>query len=245
MLHGWFVLVAAGLFFAVGGLVFSCVSPVLYVLLPRRVGHRLGRWLIHWLFRLFLRFVWLLGGIEWELGELEALNRCGPVVIAPNHISLLDAIFVIAKVPQVVCIMKAKIWDNPVLGGGARLAGYIRNDSPGSMVKQAEAQLAAGRHLLVFPEGTRMERLPVNTLKGGFALVAKRAEVPVQTVFLEGSSEFLGKGWNWWRRPVFPLRYRMRLGGKFCCGAGEETKGFVKRIEEHFFEEFSGGVGGE
>ena len=89
-----------------------------------------------------------------------------------------------------------------------------------------------------------MERVPVNPLKGGFALVAKRAGVPVQTVCLEGNSEFLGKGWKWTRRPIFPLRYRMRLGGKFECGEEEETKAFGARIERHFMEEFSRGVEG-
>ena len=98
--------------------------------------------------------------------------------------------------------MKAKIWDNPVLGGGARLAGYIRNDSPRGMVRQAASELRAGHSLLVFPEGTRTRSRPVNRFKGGFALIAKRAGAPVQTVFIETDSPFLGKGWPAFKRPA-------------------------------------------
>ena len=111
--------------------------------------------------------------------------------------------------------MKAKIWDNPVLGGGARLAGYIRNDSPRGMVRQAASELRAGHCLLVFPEGTRTRSRPVNRFKGGFALIAKRAGAPVQTVFIETDSPFLGKGWPAFKRPRFPVVYRVRLGERF------------------------------
>ena len=54
-----------------------------------------------------------------------------------------------------VCITKASIWDNWFLGGGARLAGYIRNDAPVNLIRRSVAELRAGHQLLVFPEGTR------------------------------------------------------------------------------------------
>jgi 1-acyl-sn-glycerol-3-phosphate acyltransferase len=100
--------------------------------------------------------------------------------------------------------MKAPIWDNPVLGGAARLMGYIRNDAPINMVRQAADDLAAGVPLLVFPEGTRTRRKPVNAFKGGFALIAKRAGAPIQTVFIETDNPFLSKGWPLFKKPTFP-----------------------------------------
>jgi 1-acyl-sn-glycerol-3-phosphate acyltransferase len=104
---------------------------------------------------------------------LDILRGEPSIVIAPNHPSLLDAVLVISRLPKVVCIMKAKIWDNPLLGAGARLSGYIRNDSPVSMIKLAAKELEAGHQLLVFPEGTRTVNKPINPFKGGFAVIAK------------------------------------------------------------------------
>ncbi len=118
--------------------------------------------------------------------------------------------------------MKAQIWDNLVLGGGARLAGYIRNDSAHGMVRCSARELRGGRPLLVFPEGTRTRRRPVNDFKGGFALIAKMARAPIQTVFIETDSPFLGKGWPLLKKPRFPLVYRARLGKRFTVEGRRE-----------------------
>ena len=177
------------------GLLVTLVSAVLYPLLPRQAGSRLARRTIGALFRSFLALLRAAGLLQVDLSALDALRGERGLIIAPNHPCLLDAVFVISRIPSVACIMKAKIWDNLVLGGGARLAGYIRNDSPRGMVRQAASELQAGQLLLVFPEGTRTRSRPVNRFKGGFALIAKRAGAPVQTVFIETDNPFLGKGW--------------------------------------------------
>jgi len=126
---------------------------------------------------------------------------------------LLDVVLVVSRLPHVVCIMKAEILRNLFLGGGARLAAYIRNDSCFAMIRTAAAAVGAGSQLLVFPEGTRTRRAPVNHFEGGFALIAKTARVPVQTVFIETNSLFLGKGWPLFRKPAFPLTYAPDWGG--------------------------------
>ncbi len=233
-LWGYVILAVAGSLFGVVGLLFTGICMVLEIVLPRRLRPRVGRACIHYLFRFFLRVVVVMGGMRIESDALAELNGAPPVIIAPNHLTLFDAIFVIARVPNVVCVMKAKIWDNPVLGGGARLAGYIRNDAPASMVKQACEQLEKGTHLLVFPEGTRMVRPPVNPFKGGFALISKRSGAPVQTVFLEANSRFLGKGWPFGKKPRFPLHYRLRLGERITFPDGGDTKSFVAELEDYY-----------
>ena len=54
-----------------------------------------------------------------------------------------------------------------LLGGSARLAGYIRNDAPLPLVRRAGAALREGANLLIFPDGTRTVRPPVGPFKGG------------------------------------------------------------------------------
>jgi len=231
----WFYV--AALYFAIGGVLYTVVSAILYVVLPRRVGIPLGRHVIGMLFRSFLGLLRTTGLVRLDLTALEALRHERGLIIAPNHPCLLDAVFVIAYVPSVSCIMKAEIWDNVVLGGGARLAGYIRNDAPLNMVRLAAQELRDGHPLLVFPEGTRTRHRPVNRFKGGFALMAKRAGAPIQTVFIETESAFLGKGWPLLRKPVFPLVYRARLGRRLSVEGN--AKAFVHGLEEYYREDLA------
>src|ERR1700692_440275 len=56
--------------------------------------------------------------------------RCG-------QFAIMSAVRIISRLPRVVCITKASIWDNPFLGGGARLAAYIRNDVKLKLIKLA------------------------------------------------------------------------------------------------------------
>jgi 1-acyl-sn-glycerol-3-phosphate acyltransferase len=193
----------------------SAAAAVLHLLLPRRPGSRLGRFAIMALFRGFLFVLKASGIVKCDLSALDALRDDGALIIAPNHPSMLDAVLVVSRLPQVVCIMKSEIWDNLILGGGARFAAYIRDDVAVTMIRSAAAALRAGNQLLVFPEGTRTRPNAGYHFKGGFALIAKSAGVPVQTVFIETNSLFLSKGWSLFRKPAFPLIYRVRLGQRF------------------------------
>jgi 1-acyl-sn-glycerol-3-phosphate acyltransferase len=117
--------------------------------------------------------------------------------------------------PHIVCVMKAQIMNNVLLGSGARLARYICNHPPRRMVLDAVAELQRGESLLLFPEGTRTIRAPVNAFTTSAGLIAKRARVPVQTLIVETDSPYLGKGWSPFRRPRLPIVFRIRLGRRF------------------------------
>ena len=226
------------LIFGLSSLVWSVLAGILYWLLPSRIGEPLGQFVIVAGFRGFVAAMRASGIIDCELEELDALGRAAPLVIAPNHPSLLDAVLVISRLPHVVCAAKAEIWDNVFLGGGARLAGFIRNDSPIKLVRGAVRQLRYGRHFLIFPEGTRSNSRPVGEFKGGFALIAKQAGVPVQTVFIATPSRFLGKGWPLFRRPEFPLVYRVRLGHR--VGIEGDVHDVIARLRAYYQRELGG-----
>ncbi len=131
--------------------------------------------------------------------------------------------------------MKADIVDNVFLGGGARLAAYIRNDAHLSMIKQAVAELKGGSHLLLFPEGTRTTRWPVNACTGAAALIARKARVPIQTLLIETDSAYLTKGWPLLRRPTLPITYRIRLGRRF--DPPDDARGLTEELERYFIAE--------
>jgi 1-acyl-sn-glycerol-3-phosphate acyltransferase len=204
-------------------LAWNLPATLLYWLLPRRLSAPFGRFMITQGFRALLGLMRLTGLARFDLAALDALRDEPGLVIAPNHPTLIDAVLVASRLPRVVCITKASLWQNPALGAGSRLAGYIRNDSPHRLVRRAAEAISGGCQLLIFPEGTRTVTPPLGPFKPGFALMARQADAPVQTVLLETNSPYLRKGWPVWRRPDFPLVYRARLGRRFMVESSAEA----------------------
>lgn len=159
------------------------------------------------------------------------------MLIAPNHPSLLDALMILSGVPDTTCVMKADIVNSALYGAAARLAGYVRSTPLRTMVQSAVDELHQGSHVLLFPEGTRTTRFPVGRFQGTTGLIAKRAGVPVQTVFIETDSGFLGKGWSLLWTPRMPMTCRIRLGKRFEPPA--DTARFVFELEQYFESELA------
>ncbi len=229
------------LLFGLVSFLWSAIAAGLVHVLPRRFGEPLGLCVIRKGFRAFFAAAEAGGILRLQLAALDALPRGEPLVIVPNHPSLLDAAFVISRVPGVICAAKSSLWNNLLLGGAVRLAGFVRNDSPTRLVRDAIRQVRSGRHFLIFPEGTRSSAWPVGSVKGGFALIARRSGVSVQTVFIETSSCFLGKGWPLFKRPQLPLVYHIRLGPRIAA-AGDIAE-LVDRVRCCYHQEL--GAGGE
>ena len=209
----------------------------LRVVLPRALSKRVGRKLIAVGFRSYLRLLVVMGVCRFDLTALDALRDGPAMIIAPNHPSLLDAVMILSRLPNAGCIMKAELVNNVFLGRGARLAGYIRNTPLRTMVQLAVADLHQGSPLLLFPEGTRSTRFPVGAMQGTAGLIAKHAGVPVQTVLIETSSGFLGKGWSVRWTPKMPITYRVRLGKRF--DPPQHTARFVSELDQYFQSELA------
>jgi len=215
----------------IGGLVWSILALPLRALLPAHRARGLGRRLIARGFRFYLGALEASGGFRFDLSALQGMRDAGPLILAPNHPSLLDAVMLLSRAPQAACVLKAALLDSVIFGAGARLAGYIGNDSPIDMVRRSVAELRRGGQLLLFPEGTRTTRAPLNPFRGAISLIARQTGVPVQTVFIETDSAFLGKGWPLLRRPALPVRYRVRLGRRF--DPPRDLHVFMRELEQY------------
>jgi 1-acyl-sn-glycerol-3-phosphate acyltransferase len=226
-----FYLVAS--IFCVGSFTWSILAGLLYRWRSPNAGQRFGRAAISRGFRGGLWLMRVARLAQFDLSALDGLNQEGPMVIACNHRSLLDAVLVISRLPRAVCISKAGLWDNPALGGSVRLAGYIRNDAPLTLVRAGIAALRQDAQLVIFPEGTRGSGDRMGAFKGGFALIARGARVPIQTVYLDYSTPYLGPGWKLLRAPQFPLVYRVRLGERFAP-TQRSTADTLAIVERHF-----------
>jgi 1-acyl-sn-glycerol-3-phosphate acyltransferase len=233
-LYEYGALYLALLMLGMGCLAWSAAALPLALVLPRGLGLQIGRRGISIGFRLYL---WALGvfcGCRFDLAALDHLRGAGPFVIAPNHPSLLDALMILSRLPRTVCILKAGLIDNVFMGAGARLAGFIRNDQFVGVIKCALQELNAGYHVLVFPEGTRSGVDSFKALKGSVAVIACRAQVPVQTLIIEADSPFLGKGWPLFRRPDLPMHFRIRLGERF--EPGRDPQALTLRLQHYFLQ---------
>lgn len=217
---------------------FACMllNPVLPEVLARRVGRRIAM-------RGFRGYLWALGltrGFRFDTRALDDLADAGPLIIAPNHPGLLDAPIVISRLPGVCCVMKASLVDSPLFGAPSRLARYIRNDSMLGMVLASVAELRAGRQLLLFPESTRTGGTPVGPFHATAAVLAARTGVPIQTVFIETDTRFLGKGWPITRVPEMPMHWRIRLGRRFEAPA--DVRAFTRTLRDYFVAELGAGT---
>ncbi len=219
-------------------LVWLPFAMLLKPLLPRRIGQPLGRAAISAGFRGYLRLLSLLCAARFELSELDRLRDQGPLIVAANHPSLLDAVMIVSRLPNAVCVMKASLLDNVLFGAAARLARYIRNNAPLEMILSAREELRQGAQVVIFPEGTRTTHFPVDACQSAVGLLARRAGVPVQTLIIEFSTPYLGKAWPLLRRPVLPLSARVRLGRRFEVPT--DVPAFAAELEAYFHAEMGG-----
>ncbi len=219
------------------GVVVTSLALIGAPFLPARLRVRIGQGILHHFFRRYFRVLSASGLFQFELDALTSLAGERPMVLVANHPALLDAMLVAARVPNMVGIMKADVRLSPIYAGAALLAGYARADRPIEMIHAMVKALSFGQHVLVFPESTRTVRRPVNPFKGNFALIAKQARVPVQTLIIETDSTYLSKGWSMFRKPPMPVRFNVRLGQRFDAGA--DVKQFVHAIEAYFVAELA------
>jgi len=218
-------------------LAWSLVSWVLYPLLPAQAGRDLGRASIAHVYRAFWAIASACGMMRIDASCLDALKDEPSLIFVANHPTMLDALLLVAHLPRSACIMKASLMRNIFLGAGARLARYIRNDSARTMVRLAVDDLRNGGQLVIFPEGTRTVTPPLNTFRPGVTLIAKLAQAPIQTVFIDTDSPYLGKGWPIWRTPPVPVRFKARLGERFAPQADHAA--LLARLESYFAGELS------
>lgn len=169
--------------------------------------------------------------VSWTGFTPDALE--GAAVYVANHPGLLDATFVLARLPDAICIFKPAVMRNPALGPAALMGGYVSGNTGIDLVRAVADRIKDGRSLLIFPEGTRtVTGTVLNPLKPGFAVIAARAGVPVRLVVIRAPADLVPKWWPWWRPPNFPAQVEVELVGELAPAIGETATEFAARAEQ-------------
>ncbi len=223
---------AWAMFSGVGLLLNVVCTPLLLLPGRRHLGPSVRR-LIRWLFGAWCS--WLhatrIVYVTWRGFTPEALK--GPAVYISNHPGLLDATFILARLPDTICIFKPALIRNPAIGPAAIMAGYAAGTSGVDLIRDVAGRVADGRSLLIFPEGRRTPAgMVLGPLKPGFALVANRARVPVRVISIRAPRDFLPRGHRWWRVPELPAHVEITLLGELPCDPASRTAELTARAAE-------------
>ena len=205
ILRAWHF-VASALAFALFGLGGVMLPLAVFPLLRALPGSREERQIrcqlaVQRCFRLYLAIIEALGVVRMQVDGAEELREPGQLVVA-NHPTLLDAVFLISRMPQADCVAKQATWSNPFMRGVVSATGYLSNDLGVELVEACAERLRAGRSVLLFPEGTRSPKGGLGPFQRGAVHVALRAGKPLRTVVLTCSPPALMRERKWWQMPT-------------------------------------------
>ncbi|GAA6755891.1 acyl-phosphate glycerol 3-phosphate acyltransferase [Thermus sp. 2.9] len=162
-----------------------------------RAAWYLARFLLHALF-------------GYRVEGAENVPQEGPVILAANHLSILDPIAIGAGVRRPVSFLaRADVFRLPLLAWLLPRLYAIpveRGQSDLSAIKSALRALERGMAFGIFPEGTRSRTGKLQPFKTGVAAIALRTGSPVVPVAVIGTD----KAWPVGRK-LFRLRRPIRV----------------------------------
>ncbi len=212
-------------FFVVTAL--ACVlvgTPCL--LLPRRFSRAATKVWARTILWLLARIV----GLRYEVrGDVAALSR--PCVVAPKHQSAWDTIVFFALCDDAVYVLKRELMLIPFYGWNARKLGMIGLDRGGAgaalrgLIRAAKAAVAAGRQVVLFPQGTRVAPGAAAPYQPGIAALYGQVEAPVIPVALNS-------GLFWGRRSFIKRPGTIVLEVLPPIPPGLDRKAFMARLEQ-------------
>ncbi|MFV0415174.1 MAG: 1-acyl-sn-glycerol-3-phosphate acyltransferase [Chthoniobacterales bacterium] len=143
---------------------------------------------IHHTLRFFLRFI---GGFHYRIkvrGKKNLPRRQGGLLVC-NHVSYLDAVILSAVSPRPIRFLAfSDFFKVPVLGFILRVFGCIPVSElrAKDALRKAAEVIKSGEIVCIFPEGKLTTTGNLLELKPGYQIIARRAEVSVIPVQIEG-----------------------------------------------------------
>lgn len=186
----------------------------------RPKGHRLRAHITTFFVRKFFQFLGFIRFVHTVVIGRENLPKKGPMIIAPNHTSMIDIIFVWTAMRRVaIALGAAELFGNKYVGWLGKLLGFIpvlRKDATSSNAKEAAESGAKARKLLanvlawsgtviMFGEGRCVSPGDYQPFRPGIADLAFQSGALVVPVYIDGANRVLPlrrdlKGKKWFFR---------------------------------------------
>lgn len=154
-------------------------------------------------FGLIAAFVRDMRLVEAKPLELPEPYRGRPVLVIANHPSLLDVVFLLWSIPELVSVVKAQWYGSWLLGPllqatdhipGPGFEGDVESGEAAPVVRRIEEALARGDSVLAFPEGTRSPPGGLRRFRRGAIAAAVRTGAPILPLLIRVDPPFLTKG---------------------------------------------------
>ena len=143
-----------------------------------------------WVFKIWLR---------WEVFGRENIPAEGPVVIAANHLSLLDPPVLGAAATRKVHFMaKSELFKPAWFGALIRKLGAFpvrRGAMDRDAIKMGLTILKENKVLAVFPEGTRSKTGELGRAGGGAFMMAVKCKAKIVPAYIYGTDLKRHPGW--------------------------------------------------
>jgi 1-acyl-sn-glycerol-3-phosphate acyltransferase len=193
------------------GLWSLCFLPVILVLMPLRRPTNAIRVLARFWMRVVLWMLEHIVGLKYrEIGQENIPSD--PCIIISNHQSPWEGMTFILRFPDVAYIAKKELVRIPIFGWYVKHFPMILVQRGGGapairqMVEDCRAALAAGRPILIFPEGTRKRLATRVEFKRGIEHLYAGLNVPVLPIALN-SGAFWGPDQPFRRRGTITVSY--------------------------------------
>jgi 1-acyl-sn-glycerol-3-phosphate acyltransferase len=147
--------------------------------------------------------------IDVRVDNLRTQPLAASGLYVANHPSLVDAIWIIAALPNICCVLKGdleRFWLFRLL---ATHLDYVSNRDPEQLLAEGTRRLQAGETLLVFPEATRTVHGTLPEFRLGAAEMAIRSQVPVHPIVIHKGDRHLSKGVPWHAFPQECMRWNI------------------------------------
>ena len=162
-----------------------------------------------WVMKILFRIIY-----DLRCSGREFVPRTGPIIFVANHQSNFDPPIIGAVISDRPSkgIARSSLLDSKLLGAYISAFGVIsikRGESDLVAIKKALQELAAGRCVMIFPEGTRTQTGEMGEFQRGFWLLLKKSKAMVLPVGIDGAFD------------AYPMGSKPKLRGCIEAMAGE------------------------
>ena len=194
--------------------------------------------------------LWMLTHTLYRLdvvGRGRVPARCGALLV-PNHVSMADAVFLIASLDRPIRFLMFKgSYEHPLVKPFAKILGVIpiaSDQGPREMIhslREATQALQNGELVCIFPEGQMTRIGQMLPFRRGMERIMKGVDVPIIPVNLDGVwgsiFSFAGGRFLWKLPRHLPYPVRVTFGAPLASAAtSQEARQAVQDLSAEAFE---------